>query len=103
MQKYFITKKILVFVFLLSTTLIHAQFHLTKLQTEYQETPLGIDVKKPVFSWLMKADTNLRGLSQKAYQIKVIDESGSTVWDSKKVASGTSIGIPYNGAELKPT
>jgi alpha-L-rhamnosidase len=101
MQKYFVTKKIIVFIFLLTTTLIHPQFHIAKLQAEYQETPLGIDIKKPVFSWQMKADTNLRGLSQKAYQIQVMDESGSTVWDSKKVASGTSIGIPYNGEALK--
>ncbi|WP_417955867.1 family 78 glycoside hydrolase catalytic domain [Flavobacterium sp. ZS1P14] len=87
----------------MASTLIHAQFHLTKLQTEYQETPLGIDIKKPVFSWQMKADAILRGLSQKAYRIQVIDESGLTVWDSKKIMSGTSIGIPYNGEGLRAT
>lgn len=83
--------------------MIYGQFDITRLQTEYQETPLGMDVQKPVFSWQMNADTNLRGVSQKAYQIEVIDESGSTVWNSKKVESGISVGISYNGEALKAT
>lgn len=103
MQKYLFIKRTLVFIFLLTTTLIQAQFQLTKLQTEYQETPLGIDIQKPLFNWQMKADSKLVGLSQKAYQIQVTDESGTIVWDSKKIVSGTSVGISYNGQALRAT
>jgi len=101
MQKYFSSKKIIFLIFLLTTSMIQAQFNIIKLQTEYQQTPLGLDVQKPVFSWQMKADSTLRGLFQKAYQIQVTNEEGSTLWNSEKIISGTSIGIQYNGEKLK--
>lgn len=91
-----------VFLFLMANSIIYGQFDITRLQTEYQETPLGTDVQKPVFSWQMKANQNKRGLSQKTYQIQVTDETGLTVWNSNKITSGTSMGIAYDGAALKP-
>lgn len=102
MQKNIITNCLSVFLFLMTNSMIYGQFGITRLQTEYQETPLGTDVQKPVFSWQMKADQNRRGLSQKTYQIQVTDETGLTVWNSNKITSGTSIGIAYNGEALKP-
>lgn len=102
MQKNIITNCLSVFIFLMTNSMIYGQFGITRLQTEYQETPLGTDVQKPVFSWQMKADQNRRGLSQKTYQIQVTDETGLTVWNSNKITSGTSIGIAYNGEALKP-
>ncbi|REH00425.1 alpha-L-rhamnosidase [Flavobacterium aquicola] len=101
MQKYFITSHLLATVFLMVNSIIYAQFNITKLQTEYQTTPLGIDIQKPVFSWKMEADSNLRSLSQKSYQIKVTDENGKVAWNSNKTESSISVGIPYKGEDLK--
>ena len=103
MQKHFTTSRLLTIVFLMINSIIYAQFDITRLQTDYQVTPLGMDVQKPVFSWQMKANSNLRALSQKAYQIKVTNESGAIVWDSDKIESNVSVGIVYNGEDLKPT
>ncbi|PJJ09369.1 alpha-L-rhamnosidase [Flavobacterium sp. 1] len=103
MQKYFITSRLLATVFLMVSSIIYAQFDITRLQTDYQVTPLGMDVQKPVFSWQMKANSNLRALSQKAYQIKVTNETGAIVWDSKRIESNISVGIVYNGEDLKST
>lgn len=76
---------------------------LVQLQTEYMETPLGIDVEKPRFSWQMKADGNRRGYSQNAYQIIVTDSGGTEVWNTGQVESNISVHIEYAGDPLKPT
>ena len=76
---------------------------LANLQVENMETPLGIDTPCPHFSWQMLVTTEARGYEQSAYQIIVKDEKGMIVWDTKKVESGRSIGIQYQGAELKAT
>lgn len=75
--------------------------HLDKLRVEYTETPLGIDVEKPRFSWQMQSAEN--GACQKAYQIMVRDEQGKKVWDTGKVKSELSLNIKYAGEALKPT
>ena len=72
------------------------------LQVEYRNTPLGIDVKQPRFSWQMAATAGERGASQKAYQIEVKDPRGNVVWDTKRTADATSLGIKYAGSPLKP-
>lgn len=66
---------------------------------EYVKNPLGIDTKKPRFSWKIKALK--RGGKQSAYQIQVFDENNSCVWNSQKVKSDDTINIVYNGEELK--
>ena len=71
------------------------------LQVEYTQTPLGIDVKAPHFSWQMSATSGERNLNQTAYQIMVKDLSGNLVWDSKKVSDSKSVGIEYAGSALK--
>ncbi|RZK53652.1 MAG: alpha-L-rhamnosidase [Pedobacter sp.] len=76
-----------------------AQSTVVKLCTEYTKTPLGIDVKKPRFSWQMKSEVS--GASQKAYRIAVFDEQGTKVWDSRKKESGSSLNIGYDGSFLK--
>lgn len=69
------------------------------LKTEYQQNPIGIDVRAPRFSWRIQADR--RGTMQSAYQIRVATDSGSlaraALWDSGKVPSGSSIFRPYSG------
>src|SRR5690349_14365884 len=78
-----------------------SQVTLQGLMTEGTVTPLGIDEKKPTFTWQMKAAG--RGYQQSAYQIVVTDDVGIVSWDSKKVTSSLSLNIPYNGESLKPT
>ncbi|MHA4896301.1 family 78 glycoside hydrolase catalytic domain [Pedobacter sp. PWIIR3] len=80
----------------------YAQFEVKELKTDYQSTPLGMDVTKPVFSWQMSAAPHLRSQIQTGYQISVTDEGGRLVWDSKKISSNASIGIRYNGLALNP-
>jgi alpha-L-rhamnosidase len=75
----------------------------TNLKVNYTETPLGIDEETPSFSWQMKAPAHSRGYSQKAYQLKVKDKDGRVVWNTKKVNSGESLNIRYNGEDLQPS
>jgi len=72
-----------------------------KLTVEYENTPLGIDVKAPHFGWQMSATAGERNLNQTAYQIVIKDWEGNQVWDTKKVSSSKSVGIEYAGSALK--
>lgn len=82
---------------------------ITKLYTEYQERPIGIDEAVPRFSWeLASEQTNVL---QSAYRVRVKrdkkneddenDERNGLVWDSGKVASNWSLGIAYDGPALQ--
>ncbi len=73
------------------------------LLVDYTETPLGIDVEKPTFSWQMIAPEGERGYSQSAYQLVVKDEKGTVVWDTGKIESDESVGIQYAGEDLEAT
>ncbi len=77
-----------------------ANYKVVNLKTEYTETPLGMDVQIPRFSWQMESD--VRGSHQKAYQLIVADEAGVKVWDSGKTDSSVSLNIAYGGSSLKP-
>ena len=61
------------------------------LQCEYAVDPVGIDARKPRFSWLLRAEE--RGQSQSAYQVLVASSEGKLLagagdkWDSGRVAS----------------
>ena len=66
------------------------------LMTNDLVNPMGID-ELPVFSWKMRSA--VIGQKQTAYQL-VVKNGQTTVWDSGKVASGVSVGIPYAGAAL---
>ena len=80
-----------------------AQSDIENLKVEYQHTPLGLDIEKPRFSWQMTSKENTRGQYQTAYRIIVTEETGTLVWDSGKIASDGSLGIKYDGAQLRPT
>lgn len=77
----------------------------TALRTEYQENPLGIDVRQPRLSWQLRSSR--RGVSQSAYQIRVargergLQRAGNLVWDSGPVKSDASIHREYSGPALK--
>ncbi len=71
------------------------------LRTDYLENPIGIEADSVSFSWNL--ESNVIGAAQTAYQIRVYEkgEESRLVWDSKKVKSSRSVGIPYEGSALK--
>ena len=69
------------------------------LRTEHLVNPLGLDEAVPRFSW--KLDDPRPGAAQTGYQIEI--STGSVVvWDSGRVASDSSVLIPYAGPALRP-
>jgi alpha-L-rhamnosidase len=85
-------------------TPVRAQdFHVEALKTEYQQNPVGIDVRAPRLSWRIHAVR--RGTMQSAYELRVATDSASLqrspVWASGKVASASSILRPYGGPALR--
>ncbi|MCK9208368.1 MAG: glycoside hydrolase family 78 protein [Salinivirgaceae bacterium] len=92
---------IILFLFFIPFVSLKAsEIDIVKLRTEYTETPLGIDVFQPRFSWQMTSIQ--KGCYQTAYQITVTDEAGRKVWDSGKTESDISLNIKYAGVPLKP-
>lgn len=76
-----------------------------ELKTDNLINPMGIDSKKPVFSWNL-ADTETRAQLQTAYRITVSDsaenlENGVYVWDSGKVESDETAFVAYKGVALE--
>src|SRR5437870_11027659 len=79
---------------------VHAQIlRVEALKTEYQQNPIGIDVRAPRLSWRIQSER--RGTMQGAYQIRVATDSGSLarapLWDSGKVPAESSIFRQYGG------
>jgi alpha-L-rhamnosidase len=81
--------------------------HLSRLQCDHLSEPLGLDDLHPRLSWQMES---LRpGAAQTAYQIQVattpalLQKNHPDVWDSGRVASNISVGIPYAGTPLQAT
>jgi len=90
------------FLPLFSSLPANAATVIDKLKVEYRETPLGIDIAQPRFSWQMVASKGERGAMQAAYEIQVEDPAGSVVWDSKRTEGSDALGILYAGNPLKP-
>lgn len=66
---------------------------------EYQVRPLGLDEKRPRFSWLLEDEKN--NTLQTACRIVVL-EGQKEVWDSGRLDTVESKGIEYAGPELSP-
>ena len=90
-------------------------FQITRLKTEYMINPIGIDVRKPRFSWEFSGTG--QDCLQTAYRVQVYAAgmnfaapgavSGGTdadtpVWDSERVDSDNSAAVVYEGGELTP-
>jgi alpha-L-rhamnosidase len=73
--------------------------NIADLKTEYQINPLGIDVPRPRFSWILKSDQS--NTTQTAYRI-VIAANDTALWDSFKVESAESVLVEYAGNPLLP-
>ena len=75
------------------------------LRTEYKENPLGIDARKPRFSWQLRSVA--RGVAQSAYEVRVThSERGARggsdlVWTSGRVSSDESTLRAYEGPPLQ--
>jgi alpha-L-rhamnosidase len=68
------------------------------LRVDYQHDPVGIDDTTPTLSWRLSSDR--RAQTQRAYQVRVSD-GHRTIWDSGKVRSDESAGVPYDGPPLR--
>jgi alpha-L-rhamnosidase len=73
------------------------------LRCEYKLDPLGIDVKKPRFSWeLVSAE---KGVMQTSYEVRVAGSEaelakGMVIWNSGTQASDASIQVEYAGPPM---
>ena len=72
-----------------------------RILIEDQMAPIGLDEKKPAFSWLLTAEEGEQNLMQSACRI-VVRTGEDTVWDSGKMKTGVSTGIGYEGEALQP-
>jgi len=77
------------------------------LRCEYHDNPLGIDVRQPRLSWVLKSsDGHLRGQKQTAYEIlvasdgRLLTSEQADLWDSGKVESDQTSQIAYQGKPL---
>ncbi|MEO6706771.1 MAG: family 78 glycoside hydrolase catalytic domain, partial [Ginsengibacter sp.] len=75
------------------------------LQCQYMEKPLGVEIRNPQLSW--KIISSRRNVMQSAFRVLVADDKSllqqnvGNIWDSKKVTSGQSIQVVYNGKNLQ--
>jgi alpha-L-rhamnosidase len=74
------------------------------LRCEYLVDPEGIDVAQPRLGWILHSDR--RGTAQTAYRVlvastaQILATNQGDLWDSGRVPSPTSIGVPYQGRPL---
>lgn len=103
------TRRFVLLVALLASTVCYGwgmvDWQLTGLKVEYADLPAGIAVARPQFSWQISGER--RSLKQKAYQLLVADSpeklasSEGNIWDSGVVQSAQSVGVLFNGEDLK--
>jgi alpha-L-rhamnosidase len=95
----------LVLFFVAISVFSNAGNQVVKLVCEYHENPIGIDVKKPRFSWQLVSDG--QNILQTAYEIRVagspknFGKKSALIWSSGKVESANSVNIEYGGPGLK--
>lgn len=76
-----------------------AKVNVASLKVNHLAQPAGI-TGNPTFSWIGSSDRSSD--CQSAYEIKVYDIDGRTVWSTGKVLSDNSVAVKYAGAALKP-
>ncbi|MDA0183817.1 family 78 glycoside hydrolase catalytic domain [Solirubrobacter phytolaccae] len=75
----------------------HNRVGLDDLEVERKAKPVGIDVERPRFSWVIESDA--RDVEQKAYRVR-LTSGHRTVWDSGLQRSDASHDIEYTGPKL---
>lgn len=76
---------------------------LTTLQVEKKTEPVGIDVDRPRFSWVI--ETAERAVVQESYRLRIATSAGALAggdltWDSGVVSSDASSSVEYTGPAL---
>lgn len=86
--------------FSLTVATVFAQVKVIHPKLENRIDPVGVDIAKPVFSWVLQSDK--RNVLQTAYEIKVSQDGASNkpLWSSGKVSSDQSQYIAYGGPAL---
>ncbi len=78
---------------------------LTDLEVERKAAPVGIDLDRPRFSWII--ESSARGVVQESYRVRVATASegldGDLTWDSGVVADPSSFDVEYDGPALQST
>lgn len=104
---YRMTRLIASCILLLLTSCGYTQsLTITHLQCENRSNPIGVDTKKPVFSWQLQSTA--QSVRQTAYRIIVsdsdslIEKNKGNIWDSQKLPSSASIQVGYKGKDLQP-
>jgi alpha-L-rhamnosidase len=75
------------------------------LRCEYRVDPLGIDETAPTLSWALEGEG--RAQTQSAYRVLLagseedLEAEENLLWDSGRVESSRSVGIEYEGQELR--
>ncbi|UOB18099.1 alpha-L-rhamnosidase [Abyssalbus ytuae] len=79
-----------------------AQIKTEHLYCENKTNPIGVDNVNPELTWILSSQKQNK--KQSAYQIQVSENSSFTssiIWNSNKVNSEQSVGITYQGPDLK--
>jgi alpha-L-rhamnosidase len=102
-----IPSAVVVCILLFASTVSAQSAKPVKLQCESLSTPLGMDSREPLLSWQMEDER--AGARQTAYQIVVgstevgVAAGKGDLWDSGRVESENSHGVPYKGTALEPS
>ena len=93
-------------VMIIASLISNAQdISVSGLSTDHRTNPVGIDNKKPGFSWKIVARE--RNVIQTSYNVEVATTSrfqaSSLVWQSGKVNSDESVLVSYQGKDLEPS
>ncbi|MEU6602191.1 family 78 glycoside hydrolase catalytic domain [Streptomyces flaveolus] len=76
------------------------------LRTDNKTEPVGIDDRDPLLAWKLEAPGHTASTGQRAYQIRAahsidaLQRGHADIWDSGKVDSAATSGIPFNGPAL---
>lgn len=92
-------KRLLVIALLAAAIPAAAKVDVISMKVNHMTAPAGV-LGNPTFSWIAVSDK--QDDVQSAYEIKVFDIDGSTVWNTGKVASDNSVAVKYAGKELAP-
>src|SRR6186713_976186 len=98
------TALLLIFFCIGATTTFAQKLQVSELTCEYQDNPVGIDVKVPHFSW--KLVSSQRDIKQKSYELRVgldvkaLQKGQNVHWQSGVVSSDQSVHVPYAGPAL---
>ncbi len=76
---------------------------ITSPRCEHQSNPIGLDVKRPRFSWILESDK--QNIVQASYTLQVSTDPhfDHLIWGSGRVVSDQSVLIEFNGESLLPS